>query len=148
MASMKRKKARAVKSGAEVTDAELGVLELLWRSGALSIGQIASTLYGGVSASSRATVQKLLFRLIEKGVVKRREDTRPIQYEAAEERGDLLARMLQRTAQKLCGGSMTFLLTQLVGATPEFSDKDRRALLDLIDGLSSTKGRGSSSRKK
>ena len=47
----------------DITDAELDVLQVLWKHGPLPIRRIAEGLYGDASTSQYATVQKLLERL-------------------------------------------------------------------------------------
>ncbi len=50
------------------------------------------------------------------------------------EREDLIGRRLQDMAQKLCGGSLTPLLTHLVRQR-RLSASERQELRDLIDDL-------------
>src|SRR5436305_578523 len=56
----------------DVPEAELAVLELLWRDGPATRRQVADVLYPGGGPSQYATVQKLLERLQQKGSVGRR----------------------------------------------------------------------------
>src|SRR5439155_916637 len=49
-------------------------------------------------------------------------------------RDDLIGRRLQDVAEKLCGGSLTPLLTHLVRQR-RLSDRERQELRELIDGL-------------
>ena len=52
------------------------------------------------------------------------------------ERGELIARRLQETAERLCGGSLTPLLTQLVDSRRLNADEVRQ-LRELVDRLES-----------
>src|SRR5262249_13780459 len=62
-------------------------------------------------------------------------------------RSELIGRRLQDVAEKLCGGSLTPLLTHLV-RTRRLSPRERRELGDLIDELDQiAKRRGETSRK-
>jgi BlaI family penicillinase repressor len=54
-------------------------------------------------------------------------------FAAALGKEELIGRRLQDVAEKLCGGSLTPLLTHLV-RTRRLSAKERRELHDLIDG--------------
>ena len=85
-------------------------------------------------------MQKLLDRLEDKRCVKR--DRRPAVhvFAATLDRGELIGRRLQSVAEKLCGGSLTPLLTHLV-RTKRLSARERQELRDLIDELD-TKGKG------
>jgi BlaI family penicillinase repressor len=124
----------------DVTDTELALLQVLWDGGPATIRQLTDVLYPDGGTAQYATVQKLLERLEGKGCVRR--DRRPPAhvFTAAIEREDLIGRRLRDMAEKLCGGSLTPLLTHLVrtrGLTP----RERQELRDLIDELSS-KGKG------
>lgn len=120
----------------DVTDAELALLQILWDSGAATIRQLTDVLYPAGGTAQYATVQKLLERLESKGCV-RRERTPPAHiFTAAIAREDLIGRRLRDMAEKLCGGSLTPLLTHLV-RTRGLTTRERQELRDLIDELDS-----------
>jgi predicted transcriptional regulator len=118
----------------DVTDAELAVLQALWDGGPATIRQLTDVLYPDGTAAQYATVQKLLERLEAKGCVVR--DRRPAAhaFAAAIGREDLIGRRLRDVAEKLCGGSLTPLLTHLV-RTRRLSARERQELRALIDEL-------------
>lgn len=119
----------------DVTEAELDVLRVLWDEGPAPIRMLADRIYPRGGASEYATVQKLLERLEDKGHVSRRSEGRVNVYTARVGREELVARRLRETAEQLCDGSLTPLLTHLVSAgslTPE----ELRALRRLVDRLS------------
>jgi predicted transcriptional regulator len=118
----------------DVTDAELDVLRLLWDEGSAPIRTLADRLYPGGGASEYATVQKLLERLEDKGHVTRRSEGRANVYSARVRREDLVARRLRDTAEKLCDGSLTPLLTHLVSAG-RLSTDELAELRRLVDRL-------------
>src|SRR5438270_10317314 len=120
--------ARAAK---DVTDTELALLEVLWQGGATTIRSLADVLYPGGGAAQYATVQKLLDRLERKELVQRDRSGPAHLFTAAISREDLIGRRLQDVAEKLCGGSLTPLLTHLVRAR-RLSDRERRELRNLI----------------
>jgi predicted transcriptional regulator len=91
-------------------------------------------LYPGGSQAQYATVQKLLDRLEAKGFVARRRGTSAHSFETTVDRDELIGRRLEDMADKLCGGSLTPLLTHLVRAR-RLSVQERRELRDLIDEL-------------
>jgi predicted transcriptional regulator len=118
----------------DITDAELAVLQVLWDEGPCSIRRITDVLYPEGRAAQYATVQKLLDRLETKGCV-RRDRTSPIhQFDAAIDRDALIGRQLRTVAEKLCGGSWTPLLTNLV-QNQKLSAKELQALRELIEEL-------------
>jgi predicted transcriptional regulator len=118
----------------DVTDAELSILQLLWDHGSASVRQLAEQLYQKCTASQHATVQKLLERLEAKGCVRRDRETWPHTFAATVERGELIGRQLQQTANKLCDGSLQPLLTHLVRSA-RLSTEDRQSLRVLLDEL-------------
>jgi predicted transcriptional regulator len=119
----------------DVTEAELAILELLWSDGPLSVKSISATLYGEATASSTATVQKLLGRLEAKQCVRRDPSVWPRLFHAAIDRDDLIGRRLQLTADELCEGSLSPLLTHLI-RSGTLSRSDRSRLRTLLDDLS------------
>src|SRR5215204_3798266 len=119
---------------AEVTDAELAVLQALWERGPATIRQLTERLYPDGSASCYATVQKLLERLESKAFVKRDRSGAVHSFSACVCRDELIGRRLRTVAEKLCGGSLTPLLTHLVRAE-KLSAAERAELRELIDKL-------------
>jgi predicted transcriptional regulator len=119
-------------SGADVTDTELAVLKILWDCGPSTIRRITDRLYPGGRTSHYSTVQKLLERLESKECVQRRLEGRSNVFTAAVERDQLIARRLRETADKLCEGSLTPLLTHLVGE-PGLSKDEIDALRRLVE---------------
>jgi predicted transcriptional regulator len=97
----------------DVTEAELAVMEQLWSAEA-TIRAITDRLYPRGGTSHYATVQKLLERLEAKKFVRRDAAAIPHKFAPAVGRDELIGRRLRAVAEKLCGGSMTPLLTSLV----------------------------------
>lgn len=122
----------------DVTDAELAILEVLWRKSSATVREIAEELYSGCNTSQHATVQKLLERLEGKKCVSRDRDNWPHTFEPAIKREELIGRKLQQTADRLCEGSVQPLLMHLVKAG-RLSAEERRSLRELLDQLE-TKG--------
>ena len=118
-----------------VTDAELTVMKALWEHGSATIRELTSDLYPGGGAAHYATVQKLLERLEAKGCVRRRTRGRVNVYAASRLRQDLIAHRLKETADRLCEGSLTPLLTHLVGSVRLSKDQvsELRRLVDRMD---------------
>jgi BlaI family penicillinase repressor len=116
----------------DVTEAELAVLEVLWEEGPTTIRRVTDRLYPDGGVAQYSTVQKLLDRLEEKGHVTRDRSTPAHMFTAATAREELIGRRLQEVAEKLCGGSLTPLLTHLV-RTQKLSTRERQELRALID---------------
>jgi predicted transcriptional regulator len=123
----------------DVTDTELSILQALWDRQPATIRQLTDVLYPGGGAAHYATVQKLLDRLESKACVVRRRGNGPHTFEAVVGRDDLIGRKLEDVAEKLCGGSLTPLLTHLV-RTRRLSPRERQELRNLIDELDPKNG--------
>ena len=115
-----------------VTDAELRVLHALWDRGPSTIRRLTDHLYPGGGQSSYATVQKLLDRLEEAGCVARDRSAMTHVFVAAVSRDEYIGGQLRAVADRLCGGSVTPLLTHLLKAQP-ISDDDRKELRRLLN---------------
>jgi BlaI family transcriptional regulator, penicillinase repressor len=108
---------------ADVSDAELAVLEVLWRDGAVTRRRIADDLYPQGGPAHYTTVQKLLERLERKGFVGV-DRSQPVRvFAATVAREQLIRRRLRDVADKLCGGSLTPLLMNLVRSKPLNADE-------------------------
>jgi predicted transcriptional regulator len=103
----------------DVTDAELAVLRVLWERGPATRRQLADVLYPGGAPSHYTTVQKLLERLEDKGYARGRRGAGGVRtFAAAVGRDELISKRLRDVAEKLCDGSLTPLLMNLVQSGP------------------------------
>lgn len=117
---------------AAITGAELRVLEELWPRGEATIRDLRDAIYPRGGNSKFATVQKLLSRLVAKGLVRRRKDEANWVFRAAVARDALIGGELRRVADRLSGNSLTPLLTCLV-ETGELTSGERAYLRKLLD---------------
>ena len=118
----------------DVTEAELAILQLLWDGGPATIRRLTDVLYPGGGAAQYGTVQKLLDRLESKGCVRRDRSGAAHTFVATVGREEIIGRRLRDVAEKLCGGSLTPLLTHLV-RTRRLSTREREELRALIEEL-------------
>jgi predicted transcriptional regulator len=126
----------------DVTDAELAVLQVLWDQGPCTRRVLTDQLYPGGGAAHYTTVQKLLERLEAKGYVAADRSQAVVAFRARVSRGDLISRRLQDVAEKLCEGSVTPLLMNLVRGG-HLSAEELKSLHDLVNELRRTsKARG------
>src|SRR5436309_15570656 len=117
----------------DITEAELGVMQVLWDRGPSAIRQITDVLYRGrAEAAQYATVQKQLERLEAKGFVRRDRSLFVHVFTAAINRDELIGRRLRDMAEKLCGGSLTPILSHLA-RTRALTQSERQALRELVD---------------
>ena len=132
-----------VRTRRNVTDAELDVLKVLWDDGPSTIRRLTDRLYPGRGTAHYATVQKLLERLESKSHVSRRLEGRVNVYSAVVDRQGLIADRLREMADRLCEGSLTPLLTHLVGRA-KLSEGEVTQLRELVDRLDDGAGEGRS----
>src|SRR5436305_6235865 len=116
-----------VRTPQDITDAELGVLQMLWDTGPATIRQLTDALYPGGGVAQYATVQKLLERLEAKGSVRRDRSAAVHVFAPVLGREELIGRRVRAVAEQLCGGSVTSLLTHLVQTT-RMSARERQEL--------------------
>jgi BlaI family penicillinase repressor len=126
----------------DVTDAELATLQVLWRLGPATRRQLADALYPDGGPAHYTTVQKLLERLQAKGFVRRGRSGGVLTFRATVDRDDLIHRRLRDVADKLCEGSLTPLLLNLVRAEAltEQELDELRALVQQLNRQARRKG--------
>lgn len=135
------------RKASDVTESELGVLQVLWSQGPRTIRDVAATLDGANQDVYYATVKKLLERLEAKGYVRREPHGIAYLYEATVGRDELVGQRLRSLSESLCEGSVTPLLTQLA-RHERLSKKQQTALLALIDELAASEHKDLKSREK
>jgi BlaI family penicillinase repressor len=119
----------------DVTDTELAILQILWDQGPSTRRQITDVLYPRGGTAQYATVQKLLERLEAKGfVVAKNRGQGVLTFAVSVDRDELISRKLQEMAAKLCGGSLTPLLMNLVRAQP-MTDHQLDELRSFVEDL-------------
>ena len=119
----------------DVTDTELAILQVLWDQGPCTRRQITDVLYPRGGPAQYATVQKLLERLEAKGFVAAKNRGQGVlTFAVSVDRDELISRKLQEMAEKLCGGSMTPLLMNLVRAQP-LTDRQLDELRSFVEDL-------------
>jgi predicted transcriptional regulator len=130
----------------DVTDAELAVLQVLWENGAATRRQITDALYPGGGPAHYTTVQKLLERLEAKGHVTHLPAEGALTFTATLAREQLISRRLRDVADKLCGGSLTPLLMNLVRSRP-LNATELRELQELLQQTQATSGKSKHQRR-
>lgn len=95
-------------------NAELAVMELVWRKGRLTARQILEHLYPDASRPQHGTVQRLLQRLAAKGFVIRDRSLGVNLYSPAISRESYASAQLESLADRLTQGSLVPMITRLV----------------------------------
>jgi predicted transcriptional regulator len=122
-----------------VTDAELAVLQVLWRRPGSTVREIAVEIYPAADPTHNATVHKLLERLEAKRLIARERAAPAHRFTATVERDYLIGGELQDLAERLCEGSLTPVLTHLAGNV-KLTARERELLRRLLDEAPKRKG--------
>ncbi len=118
----------------QLPEAELAILEVLWRCEAASTREITQEVYGRVTASKMASVQKLVERLEKKDCIVRDRSQRAHTFSAAVTRDDVVATKAQALADQFCDGKIAPLVSTLLRSA-NMSAAERKKLKELIDEL-------------
>jgi predicted transcriptional regulator len=117
------------------TEAELGILQVLWDRGPSTVRDVHDVLYGGDGAGY-TTALKLMQIMHTKGLVERDDSQRAHVYRAAVSKQRTQKRFLADIVQRLFNGSPSQLVLHALGNHPEASReelKEIRALLNKIE---------------
>jgi BlaI family transcriptional regulator, penicillinase repressor len=117
------------------TAAELEILRVLWRNGPSTVNQVQPALERGHRVAY-TTVLKLLQIMLEKGLVRRDESSRPHVFRAAVPEEQVKRRLVTDLLDRAFEGSAMSLVMQALAAkraTPE-EVRQLRELLDEIEG--------------
>ena len=95
-------------------NAELAVMELLWRKGRITGRQIIDRLYPDAPKPQHGTVQRLLHRLSAKGFVVRDRSLGISVFSPAVSRDAYASAQLESLANRLTQGSLAPMITRLV----------------------------------
>lgn len=116
------------------TDAELGILRVLWRTGPATVREVHETLGG--RGDGYTTILKLLQIMHQKGLVSRDESQRAHVYTANVDKDEAQQQLLGDLVQRVFDGSREQLVLQALGsgrASPQELARIRE-LLDKLEG--------------
>lgn len=115
------------------TEVELQILRILWELGPSPVRDIHQRMESEKGTNYSTTV-KMLSIMLEKGLVKRTENTRPHIYRATVSREKAGKRMLNDLINKVYEGSSMSLVLQALSTTPA-SQQERDELRRLLDQM-------------
>jgi predicted transcriptional regulator len=119
----------------ELGDLEREVMQLVWANGPVTAEAVRERLSRPLKES---TVRTVLRRLEEKGYATHTVDGRTYVYQAAELRGRVAAKAVQRIVDWFCNGSIEEVLVGMV----DTAMLDPRQLRILADQVAKAKARG------
>lgn len=115
-----------------VSEAELAVLEALWKAPGAP-NELQERLARSGAEWAYTTVQTLLHRLLEKGFVSRKKEGVAQVYSAAVDRDELLAQHVGELAERFTEGALSPLLLSLL-KTRRFSKGELARFRALLEG--------------
>jgi len=121
-----------------LANAELGIMELLWKENFLTARQIREELYPDAKTAQHGTVQRLLQRLEEKGFVQRDTSQPVLLFSARISRLEYAGSQMESLARKLTEGSLAPLITHFV-EEHKISKEEIQRLRNLLDELKDEK---------
>jgi len=113
------------------TDAELSILQVLWRLGSATVKEVQESLG---SETGYTTALKFLQIMTEKGLVKRDESQRAHIYQASLSKEATQRQLVTGLLQKAFNGSTAKLVMQAL-ASKKASPKELAEIRDLIEQL-------------
>jgi BlaI family transcriptional regulator, penicillinase repressor len=119
----------------ELGDLEREVMQLVWAHGPVTAEAVREKLSRPLKES---TVRTVLRRLEEKGYTTHTVDGRTYVYHAAEDRGRVAAKAVQRIVDWFCNGSVEEVLVGMV----DRSMLDQKQLRTLADQVARAKAKG------
>ena len=121
------------------TDAEMEILVLLWRDGALTAGEVRDQLVLR-RRTGYTTALKLLQTMRAKKLVRRDESERAHRYAAAVSEQVVQAAVVKTLVGQLFGGSVSQLVLRAISSTPT-SPAERAEIQLLLDGHNTKPGK-------
>ena len=117
------------------TEVELQILRILWELGPCPVREIHARLHAEKGTNYSTTV-KMLGVMLQKGLVKRDEDTRPHVYRPAITRQKAGKRMLNDLIEKVYEGSSLSLVLQALSSSKATRAElaEIRRLLNEMEG--------------
>lgn len=125
-----------VRSRRKPTDAELGILRVLWTRGASTVREVAEAM-GREGAYT--TILKLMQIMTDKGLVKRDDSTRTHVYKATSSEDKMQRQLVTDLLDKVFEGSAAKLVLQALDAGKTSTEElaEIRKLLDAHRGKTS-----------
>ena len=116
------------------TEAELGILNVLWERGQATVREVHESLYGDEGAGY-TTALKLLQVMHAKGLVERDDSQRAHVYRPVTSKQSTQSRFLSDMVQRVFDGSASNLVLQALGDNPRTSRKELAEIRNLLNRL-------------
>ncbi len=121
----------ARKAGSQPTEFEMEVLQVLWELGPCSLGDIHEAIAKRKDVAY-STTRKMTQVMREKGLIKCREDERPMQYSAAKSQALTQKALVRDLAKRAFGGDPAQMMMSLLSAK-SISDDELSEMKEIIE---------------
>jgi predicted transcriptional regulator len=125
----------AVADPKKPTEAELGILRVMWARGPSTVRDVAEAMGRG---GAYTTILKLMQIMTDKGLINRDDAARAHVYEAAYSEDHTQRQLVRDLLDRLFDGSASRLVMQALAATPA-SEEELHAIRRMVAGASSKK---------
>lgn len=112
---------------------EADIMETVWDGGELCVRAVVERMKGKKRYSFN-TIMTVMNRLVEKGLLSKKEKDGSFAYAPKMDREAFLARVSKSVFAALLSDGVTFQMAAFVEALGESSEADVRRLRDIIDG--------------
>ena len=117
-----------------LTPPELEIMNVVWDGGELTVTEIMNAVNAASEkALTRSTIQVQIFRLEDKGWLRRRGEGNKFLFAPTLPRGAAAATIAQDLTARVFGGSCVELVKALFGGRGKVSPEDVRKLRELLD---------------
>ena len=120
------------------TEVELEILGILWKEGTASAREVHDQL-SKIRDTNYSTTVKMLAVMADKGLVKRDETSRPIQFRTAKSKQKTQSGILKNLIRKAYNGSASSLVMQAL-SSQKASKEELQQIRDLLDQLDEKDG--------
>lgn len=117
-------------AGIQPTDGELEILNVLWDSGPLELGQLCAALRSERPLAT-TTVATMLRVMLDKGLVGREQGARGYRWSARLSRRDARKRLVGRLLDRAFDGSAGMLVSHLIDEG-KLSPSERKEIMSLL----------------
>ena len=126
--------------GGEPTEAELGILNVLWERGPSTVRDVHEALYRDEGAGY-TTALKLLQIMYAKGLVERDDSERAHVFRPAVSKERTQTRFLADMVRRVFDGSSSQLVLHALGSRPTATSAELDEIRALLDRLEGQRGR-------
>lgn len=116
------------------TDAELAILNVLWRRGRATVREVYDDLYRE-AGGGYTTALKMLQIMHSKGLVQRSREGLAHVYYAVVERSETQRELVSDLVTRAFDGSPSKLVLQALGGAPKATREELQAIVELIQRM-------------